>query len=106
MINRILLSCILLPILLTGCSSNDEVKGIKPESGDVIKDLGPNAYMGNGSQVNCTKQTIKNTEVINQFLNIDDYIKEVINQSPDAKGWESTLEYAIELIFDMYCLDE
>ena len=106
MLKRILLSGLLLPILLTGCSSNDEVKGIKPESGDVIKDLGPDSYMPNGSQVNCTKQTIKNTEFINQFLNIDDYIKEVINQSPDAKGMESMLEDGIELIFDMYCLDE
>ncbi len=83
----------------SGCSSNYEVKGIKPESGDVIKDLGPDTYMGNGSQVNCTKKTIKNIDFTNQFLNIDDYIKEVINQSPDAKGLESSLEYGMEIIF-------
>ena len=68
MLKRILLSGILLPILLAGCSSNDEVKGIKPESGDVIKDLGPDSYMPNGSQVNCTKQTIKTINLSKTFI--------------------------------------
>ena len=105
MLKRILLSGILLPILLAGCSSNDEVKGIKPESGDVIKDLGPEWYMGDDAQFNCTKKSVKNPEFINQFLNVDEYIKEM-EKDPIGRGFRDWTRAQFEEWFDMYCLDE
>ena len=105
MLKRILLSGILLPILLAGCSSNDEVKGIKPESGDVIIDLGPEWNMGDDAQFNCTKRSLKNSEFINQFLNVDQYIK-AVEKDPNGKGMRNWIKAQFEEWFDMYCLDE